>query len=205
LFAASFSLPKFWVFGEYCMSFYIAQLAGGLSTITALLCVQAKEATILLLGQFMSNILSAVCYGLLGSLSGAWVCVLAAVQTLLISRLNKMEPAQRRNGVRITSVIFSAAFILGTVWTYSNWPDVISCICALLFVITISQEKAGQMRTVMIFSMSLWLVFDLAVGAYTSLLTHGATLASLLIARFRLDRKKCNESVGTEIIKREVG
>ena len=172
------------------MAFYIAQLGGGLSTVTALLCVQAKEAKMLLLGQFASNLLSAACYGLLGSLSGAWVCILAAIQTLLISFANRKEAVQRQKYVRMIGVIFSAAFILGTVWTYSSWPDVISCICALLFVITISQEKAGQMRTIMILSMSLWIVFDIAVGAYTSILTHGSTLASLLIARLRLDRKE---------------
>ena len=170
------------------MAFYIAQLAGGLSTITALLCVQAKEAKMLLLGQFVCNFLSAACYGLLGSLSGAWVCILAAVQSALMVLVNRKEPMKRQKWVRITSVLFSAAYILGTVWTYSNWPDVITCVCALLFVITISQEKAGQMRTVMILSMSLWIVFDLAVGAYASILTHGSTLVSLLLARSRLDR-----------------
>ena len=172
------------------MAFYIAQLVGGLSTITALLCVQAKEARMLLLGQVVCNFFSAVCYGLLGSLSGAWVCVLAAVQSLLMFRINRMGRVQRQKWVKIISVAFSAIFIFGTVLTYSNWPDVISCICALLFVVTISQEKAGQMRMVMILSMSLWIVFDIVVGAYASILTHGSTLTSLLLARFRLDYKR---------------
>ena len=192
--AASFSLQKSVFSGEIRVAFLIGQLAGGLSTVTALLCVQAKEAKMILLGQFACNILSAACYGLLGSFSGAWVCILAAVQTVLISLVNRNEPAKRKKQVRIISVLFSVAYILGTVWTYSGWPDVITGICALLFVITISQEKAGQMRSVMILSMSLWIIFDIAVGAYTSILTHGSTLASLLIARLRLDRKICGEA-----------
>ena len=176
------------------MAFYLAQLAGGLSTVTALLCVQAKEAKMLLLGQFVCNVLSAACYGLLGSLSGAWVCILAAVQSALIFLANRKEPAQKRRAVRIISVLFSVAYVLGTVWTYSSWPDVITCVCALLFVVTLSQEKAGQMRSVMILSMSLWIVFDVAVGAYASILTHGSTLGSLLLARFRLDRTACDSA-----------
>ena len=177
------------------MAFLIAQIAGGLSTVTALLCVQAKEAKMILLGQFICNLLSAACYGLLGSFSGAWVCILATIHTLLISLVNRNEPIKRQKRVRIISVLFSVAYILGTVWTYSNWPDVITGICALLFVMTISQEKAGQMRSVMILSMSLWIVFDIAVGAYTSVLTHGSTLVSLLIARLRLDRKTDSEAM----------
>jgi hypothetical protein len=109
-------------------------------------------------------------------------------------RVNRLGSVQRKIWVRIISAVFSAAFIFGTALTYSNWPDVISCICALLFVVTISQEKAGQMRTVMILSMSLWIVFDIAVGAYASILTQGSTLASLLLARFRLDRTECDST-----------
>ena len=155
---------------------------------TALLCVQAKEAKMILLGQFVCNLLSAACYGLLGSFSGAWVCILATVHTLMISLVNRNEPAQRQKRVRIISVLFSAAYILGTIWTYSSWPDVITGICALLFVMTISQEKAGKMRSVMILSMSLWVVFDIAVGAYTNVITHGSTIVSILSAKVRLDR-----------------
>ena len=171
------------------MSFAFAQIAGGLSMVAALICVQGREAKTILWGQFAANALSAVCYGLLGSLAGAWVCILAAIQSLLMFRLNRKEPQERQKAVCLVAVLFSCAFILGTVMTYSRWPDVISCICALLFVLTVSQEKAGSMRGIMILSMSLWLVFDVAVEAYAAILTHGATLLSLLIACFRLDRK----------------
>ena len=89
------------------MAFLIAQIAGGLSTVTALLCVQAKEAKMILLGQFICNLLSAACYGLLGSFSGAWVCILATIHTLLISLVNRNEPTKRQKRVRIISVLFS--------------------------------------------------------------------------------------------------
>jgi len=171
------------------MSFVFGQIAGGLSTVAALICVQGKEAKTILWGQFAANTLSAICYGLLGSLAGAWVCILAAIQSLLVSGMNRKSPRQRAKGICLIAVICSVAFVFGTVLTYSHWPDVISCICALLFVLTVSQKKAGSMRGIMILSMSLWLVFDIAVGAYAAILTHGATILSLLIACFRLDRK----------------
>ena len=37
-------------------------------------------------------------------------------------------------------------------------------------------------------SMSLWVIFDIAVGAYTNVITHGSTIASILGAKLRLDR-----------------
>ena len=55
---------------------------------------------------------------------------------------------------------------------------------------TIAQEDAGKMRNVMLVSMSLWVIFDIAVGAYTNIITHGSTIVSLITAKIRLDREK---------------
>ena len=171
------------------MNFILAQVMGILSAISAIFCVQARTASGILLGQFLANTFSGLSYGLLGSLTGAWVCILAAIQSVLISFLNKMETKRREKAILVVSILFSAAYIVGSVLTYTQWTDVVSCICALLFVVTIAQEDAGKMRNVMLVSMSLWVIFDLAVGAYTNVITHGSTIVSILSAKVRLDRK----------------
>jgi len=172
------------------MSFFIAQLLGIFSTVCAIFCVQAKTAGGILLGQFLANSFSGLSYGLLGSLSGAWVCILAAVHSVVISLLNRGTKERRKKLILPISVFFAIAYVAGSVLTYSRWTDVISCTCALLFVLTIAQEEAGKMRSVMLFSMTLWVIFDIAVGAYTSIISHGSTIVSLLGAKLRLDRRK---------------
>ena len=171
------------------MSFFIAQLLGMFSTVCAIFCVQAKTAGGILLGQFLANSFSGLSYGLLGSLSGAWVCILAAVHSVVISLLNRKEKAQRKKLILPVSIFFALAYAAGSLMTYSRWTDVISCVCALLFVLTIAQEEAGKMRNVMLLSMTLWVIFDIAVGAYTSIISHGSTIVSLLGAKLRLDRR----------------
>ena len=171
------------------MSFFIAQLLGIFSTVCAIFCVQAKTAGGILLGQFLANSFSGLSYGLLGSLSGAWVCILAAVHSVVISLLNRKEKAQRKKLILPISIFFALAYAAGSLMTYSRWTDVISCVCALLFVLTIAQEEAGKMRNVMLLSMTLWVIFDIAVGAYTSIISHGSTIVSLLGAKLRLDRR----------------
>ena len=172
------------------MSFMIAQAMGIFSTVAAIFCVQARSAGGVLLGQFLANAFSGLSYGLLGSLSGAWVCLLAAVHSVLISLANKKEEQKRNRIVRVISVVFAAAYVIGSVLTYVRWTDAISCICALLFVVTVAQRDAGKMRNVMLVSMSLWVIFDIAVGAYTNIITHGSTIVSLITAKIRLDRQK---------------
>ena len=172
------------------MYFMIAQVMGILSTVAAIFCCQARTAGGVLLGQFLANGFSGLSYGLLGSLSGAWVCLLAAVHSVLISQVNKKEEQQRNKIVKVISVVFAVAYVVGSAVTYTRWTDVISCICALLFVVTIAQKDAGKMRNVMLVSMTLWVIFDIAVGAYTNIITHGSTIVSLITAKIRLDRQK---------------
>ena len=169
--------------------FLIAQLFGIFSTVAAILCVQARSAGGVLIGQILANGCSGISYGLLGSLSGAWVCVLAAAHSVLISFIRRMEKSQQKRWIPVMSVVFSIAYVAGSAVTYSQWPDVISCVCALLFVLTIAQEDASRMRNVMLVSMTLWVIFDISVCAYTNIITHGSTIVSILAAKVRLDRK----------------
>jgi hypothetical protein len=41
------------------------------------------------MGQILANGFSALSYGLLGSLSGAWVCLLASIHSVLMSQIRK--------------------------------------------------------------------------------------------------------------------
>jgi hypothetical protein len=141
------------------------------------------------LGQILANVFSGLSYGLLGSLGGAWVCIVAAIHTLIISFINKIDRDRRKKPVLVVSIIFALIYLVGSLLSYSHWTDIISCICALIFVVTIIQENAGKMRNVMLVSMTLWVVFDIAVGAYTNIISHGSTIVSILGAKLRLDRK----------------
>ena len=154
------------------------------------MCVQARRAAFVLLGQFLANAFSGLSYGLLGSLSGAWICLMAALHSVLISLANRKPDRQRNRMVRLISAVFTVAYLIGSVVTYTRWTDLISAICALLFVVTVAQKEAGKMRNVMLASMSLWVIFDIAVGAYTNIITHASTIVSILTAKLRLDRKK---------------
>ena len=170
------------------MTFFIAQLMGIFSTFAAILCVQARNAAGILVGQILANVFSGLSYGLLGSLSGAWICIVAAVHSVIISFINKMQSDKRKKAVVIISAVFTLIYLIGSALTYSHWTDSISVVCALLFVVTIAQKEAGKMRNVMLLSMSLWVIFDIAVGAYTNVITHGSTIISILSAKLRLDR-----------------
>lgn len=171
------------------MNFVLAQIMGAFSTIAAIFCVQSRSAGGILLGQFLANTFSGLSYGLLGSFSGGWICILAAIQSVLVSFFNKMMPEKRKKWIIASSAVFSALYIAGGIAAYVQWPDILSCVCAILFVVTIVQRDAGKMRNVMLLSMTLWVIFDVAMGAYTNVITHASTIISILAAKLRLDHK----------------
>ena len=172
------------------MTFLIAQIIGVITAIIAIGCVQFKNEKILLLGYFFSNILTATSCALLGGLAGAWICLVAAVQTLIVYFVNKRDLEAARKGRRVVAAVFAVIYIVGTILTFSSWPDIVVCVCALLYTTTVVQENSSRMRTATAFNMALWIVYDITIGAYTNIITHALTLVSTLTAKIRLDRKK---------------
>lgn len=172
------------------MNFIIAQVIGVITAIIAIGCVHFKNEKVLLIGYFLSNVLTAASCGLLGGLAGAWICMVAAVQTLIVYFVNKKELEAARKGRRIVAGVFGAIYIVGTIITFSSWPDIVVCVCALLYTTTVVQENSSRMRTATAFNMALWIVYDITIGAYTNVITHALTLVSALTAKLRLDRRK---------------
>ena len=70
------------------MNFIIAQIFGIAVTIYAAIGTQFRSMKAILVMEIITNLMTASTYILLGSLSGMWVCVVAAVQAILLSRLN---------------------------------------------------------------------------------------------------------------------
>jgi len=172
------------------MNFLIAQIVGIITTIIAIACVQFKNKTFILIGQFISNLLVATSCFLLGGFSGAWICTIAAVQTLFLFFVNQRGPEAALKGRLIIFIVFNIIYILGTIFTYKNWLDIIVLICAILFNTSMVQENSSRMRSVITGSLLLWIIYDFFIGAYTNIITHGMALISTITAKIRLDRKK---------------
>lgn len=171
------------------MNFIIAQVIGIVTAIIAIGCVQFKDERVILLGNCVSNILTATTCILLGGLAGAWICLVASVQTLLVFLINKKDVETARKGRRIIFIVFNIIYIVGTIITFQGWVDLAVLGCALLYTTSIIQENSSKMRTVIIGNLVLWVIYDFAIGAYTNMITHGMSLISTLTAKLRLDKK----------------
>lgn len=175
------------------MSFIIAQILGLVATVISISVFQFKNEKHILVGQFLTNVVMSVNFGLLGGVSAAWVCMVAAFATLLMFLANKKCGEKKQLVKRVLTLIFFAVFIVGSVITFESWPDIIVCVCALLFTLSIAQENSGKIRSIMFFNSSLWIIYDIVLGAWTSIILHCFTLASIIIGKIRLDRTKTQQ------------
>lgn len=168
--------------------FIIAQVVGVLTTVVAVATFQFKDVRHILLGNVISNLMVALQYALLGGFSGAWICMVAAVQTIVMYFLDKRENAQKLR--KYLLVLFCVMYIVGTCIVYKNWEDILSCVCAMIYVLAILQTDSKNFRRCIFVNSSLWIVYDVCTMAYTGILTHGLELVSIITAMLRLDRKK---------------
>ena len=88
------------------MSYILAQVIGVIVAIISLSCVQFKDKRFILAGQFLNNFLFGVSWALLGGLAGAWICLLASVQILVLHFVGKEQTqAAFRRKLVVTAVL----------------------------------------------------------------------------------------------------
>ena len=109
------------------MAFYIAQTISVLTAISAVIMMQFKNIKGILAGQIITNLLSATTYFLLGGLSGAGVCLVAIVQSVVMFcySMNAHKPHLA------VSITFIVAYLGCSVLYYQSPIDVLSAVAAV--------------------------------------------------------------------------
>ena len=165
--------------------FYAAQIIGVLTTVIVVVAAQLKNMKLILLCQLCANLMVAISSGMLGGLSGAWLCSVAAVQTVMFYFLDKrgMSPKTRK----WVLWLFAAVYVIGTILVYRNWGDIVSCAGVLLYLLAITQSQSSKYRRYMCLNTLLWIIYDITILAFGSMIAHGVEFTSALIGIFRLD------------------
>ena len=173
--------------------FYIAQIIGALTTVTVVVAAQLKDMKWILMCQIAANLMVALSSAMLGGLSGAWICAVAAVQTVVLYFLDKKGISGRHKNCLLW--VFAAMYVGGTALVYSGWGDLVSCAGALLYLLAIIQKDSAKYRRYICINTLLWLVYDLTILAFGNMITHGIEFVSAVVGILRLDiRKKTTEA-----------
>lgn len=147
-----------------------------------------KNVNYILIGEVIMNLLVALSFVFLGGWSGAWICIVATIQTVILFFCNKRQVSQKTRNILM--VIFLAAYVIGTAVVYKGWADIVSCLCAFLYVLAVISTDSSKYRWFMILNSFFWVIYDISIAAWVAIITHGITLISCVIGKLRLDVKK---------------
>jgi hypothetical protein len=149
---------------------------------------QFKGMKAIVIGQCVSNFLILLTYILGDGLSGAAVCAVATIHTLLIYLL------YQKNDKEISTcfvVSFIVVYLLCSVFTYKGLIDVIPAMAAVLFALSVVQSKSWKYRIIILANSLLWIVYDIIISApIPMVVTHGIAVVSVIVGMIRMDIKE---------------
>ncbi len=155
-----------------------------ITTILAIVALQGKKMTFILICQLLLNALVVLQFVISGNLSAAYICALAIVQVVIL------YPFQRKG--RSFPFPLTACFMLGyfalSLLAYTALYDLLTGAAACMFALSVVQKSPAISRVFSFLNGALWVTFDVFATAYASLPVHITILVAAIVSVIRLDR-----------------
>lgn len=168
------------------MNFILAQIFAFIAISVGIISFQLKEMKYILISQLISNGMMVFNYALLGGLSGAGISIIAIFQAFATYIFNKKE----KKIPWFVIGIFMICYIACSLMALNTAIDLLPCLAALTFAISLVQEKSSIYRICMLLNILLWVGYDVNYKAYASLLGRLVMFVSVVSAMIRIDYKE---------------
>ena len=158
-------------------TFYIAQAISVLIAVVAVLMMQFKSMKLILIGQITANLLSAATYFLLDGFSGAGICFIAILQTVVMFVYNQ----KKKEAPIYIIVLFILLYIACAIYYYQSIIDIFSALAAVSFALSVAQRDSAKSRFWYSFNPICWLIYSLFCQAYANCITYSIIFISTFI------------------------
>ena len=175
------------------MNFILAQLIGIAVTVYAVIATQFRSIKAVLWMEIITNLLTALNYILLGSLSGTWICIVAAVQAVVMNYLNQRYLEEQDKNRVFVLIVFALIYVVGSVIVFEKWVDIFPCICALIYTMSVCQKDILRYKIISILNPSTWIIYDVVTRAYTTVVMRVILIVLTGIAIIRITQERRTE------------
>lgn len=182
-------------------NFIIAQVFGALSMASSICSMQFKKRKSILVALFCLSIFAALNMIFLGSWSATYITFFGVLEMLI----NYLFERKKKEIPKFVVAIYIMCNIALGVLTFEKALDVIPIVAAIVFCFTLLAKKEQNMRMLMFANQSLWLIFDVSVGAYVLAGSNVLTLISTAIAFYRTRKKEIETRSEKRTTKRSTG
>lgn len=165
------------------MAYILSQIFGFLVFLFVFASAQTKNMKNALLCQIGCNGFGMLSYVLLGGFSGCGIYLIATIQSAIFYFIRKSG----KEAPKWLNVLIVAAYLICSLATLKGWLDLVPMLAAVLCAIGLSQKKPTNYRIILLLNGTIWLIYDVFMGAYTMLASHIITVGSALLGIIRLD------------------
>jgi hypothetical protein len=166
------------------MLFILSQVLGVVALVTAIISVQLKEKTKLLLLQIIENSAKILALGFVGGMSGAYSETVGLLRKVWFFHTSKHHKRNRT----ISLVVFCSLAILVSILTWEGVITLLPMLAVILGTIGLWQENMFVLRYLAIVASILYATYALFVGAYTNAVSETFMIGSIIISLIRFSR-----------------
>ena len=168
---------------------YIAYIFGFIAAAITLISTQIRDKKKLLIAYILSYTFFSINFILIGAITGGITCIIAAIQTLIVSN-NK--------NLKLKALIFGTISVVAGILSYTDLISLLPTMCNIIFVATISNSKMKNIRKLTFVSRALWCIYDFLSGAYLIFLSDFIAGIGIIIAITKYDIKTRLEEMKME-------
>ena len=168
------------------MVYYIAQFAGILVTVGAIVSMQLKQKKHILPLHIMMNVCGALNILLLDKFGTGVVINLVAVVQVLLSMWHdrqNTEPSKKE-----IAAFFVAYMACGLI-SFHSWLDILPIIAVIFYLFAVFQKDEQRLRCFMLGNGVSWLIYHGVLGS-TVVFAQIASIASALVGLYRYRKQK---------------
>lgn len=164
----------------------IAQIFGIIAFAFAILSSQQRSKIDILFFLFISELFWALNFAFLGADVGMIICIISVSEVAINYLLTKKKI---KNPKWLTLFFFIASVICGIMVVETPY-DLLPLLSIALYPLELGQRRSKNIRRLSIVSISLWIIYDAAVGAYSGVFADIVELFALFSAIRRFDRRR---------------
>lgn len=158
-------------------------LTGLLVPITAVVVIRMNDIKKILIGEVLLNFFVAANYILLNGFSGAGTCILASVQAVMMYVL----PGKWK---KISAFVFIGIYAVWMGLSFTTAMDILPFLSAVFYSLAIMQAKPKNYKVCKSLNALSCLIYDILVGAYFIMITHGLLLVLSLVELCKKEKKQ---------------
>lgn len=162
---------------------YIAQLFGLIGLILLMCSIQSNKKRNVLVFQILANLFFGIQYIMLNTLAAAMMNFIAIIRGsiyYLYAKKDKKVPSE-------VLVLLFTIIVTISAFTATNMLSILPAIATLMHTYGTWQDSLKKYRIIIIVAATSWLIFNISVGAYVSIISSILELISGIIAIYRYD------------------